>query len=215
MNTIVLSALIVMALILLYIGIEGAFSGVTNFNYNSDLNVRQSSIPFDAIKEPTSKNFAYGMWLMLNNRTGGSIFKRASELEVLLSIDGSLKLKIDNTEINVIDNYPLQKWVYLVTTVAYNEKANVSIVDVYMNGKMVKSIQISPAISPTDTNSDKIIFDTLDAKMIDFKRWTYALTPQMIMDEYEKSNMKKYLGSYGVDVSLLKNDIMAKRFSLF
>ena len=125
----------------------------------------------------------------------------------------SLKLKINNADINVIDNYPLQKWVYLVTTVAYNEKANVSIVDVYMNGKMVKSIQISPAISPID--SDEIIFGELDAKMIDFKRWTYALTPQMIMDEYEKSNMKKYLGSYGVDVSLLKNDIMAKRFSLF
>ena len=150
---------------------------------------------------------------MLNNRTDGFIFKRTSELEVLLSSDGSLMLKINNTVVNVMDNYPLQKWAYLVTTVAYNEKANVSIVDVYMNGKMVKSIQISPAISPID--SDAIIFGELDAKMIDFKRWTYALTPQMIMDEYEKSNMKKYLGSYGVDVSLLKNDIMAKRFSLF
>jgi hypothetical protein len=51
--------------------------------------------------------------------------------------------------------------------------------------------------------------------MIDFKRWTYALTPQMVMDEYEKSNMKKSLGSYGADISILKNDIMAKRFSLF
>jgi hypothetical protein len=220
MDTIVLSLLIVMALILLYIGLEGAFSGVTNFSYNSDLNVQQSSIPVSSIKEPNSKNFAYGMWLMLNDgeETDVMIFKRDSELEIKLS-GGSLKLKINDVDINVIDNYPFQKWVYLVTTVAYNSKVEnddtiweVSTVDVYMNGKMVKSAQISPPINPS---SDGIIFGSLDAKMIDFKRWTYALTPQMIMDEYEKSNMKKYLGGYGVDVSLLKNDIMAKRFSLF
>jgi len=214
MDTIVLSALIVLALILLYIGLEGAFSGVTNFNYNSDLNVRQDSIEVSAIKNPTSSSFAYGMWLMLNNGSDSMIFERKSELQIRLS-GGSLKLKINNTVINIIDNYPLQKWVYLVTTVAYNEKTNVSIVDVYMNGKMVKSTQISPPIRPSKSKMSRITFGALNAKMIDFKRWTYALTPQMVMDEYEKSNMKKSLGSYGADISILKNDIMAKRFSLF
>jgi hypothetical protein len=87
------------------------------------------------------------MWLMLNNGSDSMIFERKSELQIRLS-GGSLKLKINNTVINIIDNYPLQKWVYLVTTVAYNEKTNVSIVDVYMNGKMVKSTQISPPIRP-------------------------------------------------------------------
>jgi hypothetical protein len=214
MDTIVLSALIVLALILLYLGLEGAFSGVTNFNYNSDLNVRQNSIDVSAIKNPTSSSFAYGMWLMLNNGRNGMIFERKSELQVMLS-GGSLKLKINNNVINVINNYPLQKWVYLVTTVAYNEKTNVSIVDVYINGKMVKSTQISPPISPSKAKTSRITFGALNAKMIDFKRWTYALTPQMVIDEYEKSNMKKSLGSYSADVSISKNNVMAKRFSLF
>jgi hypothetical protein len=214
MDTIVLLALTALALIILYLGLEGSFSGMTNFNYNSDLNIRQKSIEVDAIKNPTSRNFAYGMWLMLNNGSNGMIFERKSELQAMLS-GGSLKLKINNTDINIINNYPLQKWVYLVTTVAYNEKTYVSIVDVYMNGKMVKSTQISPPISPSKAKTSRITFGALNAKMIDFKRWTYALTPQMVMDEYEKSNMKKSLGSYGADISILKNDIMAKRFSLF
>lgn len=214
MDTIVLSALVVLALILLYLALEGAFSGVTNFNYNSDLNVRQDSIEVSAIKNPTSGSFAYGMWLMLNNGSDSKIFERKSELQIMLS-GGSLKLKTNNTVINVIDNYPLQKWVYLVTTVAYNEKMNVSIVDVYMDGKMVKSTQISPPISPSSSKTSRITFGALNAKMIDFKRWTYSLTPQMVLDEYEKSNMKKSLGSYSADVSIFKNNIMAKRFSLF
>jgi hypothetical protein len=214
MDTIVLSALIVLVLILLYLALEGAFSGVTNFNYNSDLNVRQDSIEVSAIKNPTSGSFAYGMWLMLNNGSDSKIFERKSELQIMLS-GGALKLKVNNTIINVINNYPLQKWVYLVTTVAYNEKMNVSIVDVYMNGKMVKSTQISPPISPSSSKTSRITFGALNAKMIDFKRWTYALTPQMVLDEYEKSNMKKSLGSYSADVSIFKNNIMAKRFSFF
>lgn len=212
MDTIVLLALIALALILFYITIEGALSGVTNFNYNSDLNVRQKSIEVSAMKDPTSRNFAYGMWLMLNNGSDTMIFERESELELLLK-GRSLKLIIDNKLINVIDNYPLQKWVHLMVTIAYNDKNTVSIVDVYMNGKMVKSIQISPRISPSDSNH--ITFGVLDAKMIDFKRWTYSLSPQMVMDEYDKSNMKKSLGSYSADVSILKNNVMAKRISLF
>jgi hypothetical protein len=214
MDTIVLLALIALALILFYITIEGALSGVTNFNYNSDLNVRQNSIEVTAIKEPTSRNFAYGMWLMLNNGSDTMIFERKSELQLLL-IGRSLKLKINNKLINVIDNYPLQKWVHLMVTIAYNDKNTVSIVDVYMNGKMVKSIQIWPPISPSDSNQSRITFGALDAKMVDFKRWTYSLSPQMVMDEYDKSNMKKSLGSYSADVSILKNNVMAKRISLF
>jgi hypothetical protein len=202
MDTIVLLALIALALILFYITIEGALSGVTNFNYNSDLNVRQNSIEVTAIKEPTSRNFAYGMWLMLNNGSDTMIFERKSELQLLL-IGRSLKLKIN------------KKWVHLMVTIAYNDKNTVSIVDVYMNGKMVKSIQIWPPISPSDSNQSRITFGALDAKMVDFKRWTYSLSPQMVMDEYDKSNMKKSLGSYSADVSILKNNVMAKRISLF
>jgi hypothetical protein len=220
MDTIVLFALIALAFIILYLTIEGALSGVTNFNYNSDLNVRQNSIEVSAMKDPTSRNFAYGMWVNINKPSRGAfLFYRLSELQVLID-SGELKVKVfdsgnlQNAPISILRDFPLQKWVYLTISVAYNDK-NVSILDVYIDGKLIKSIQTRSPIYPRDDKQSRLIFGALDAKMVDFKRWTYALSPQMVMDEYDKSSIKKSLGSYSADISILKSNVMAKRISLF
>jgi len=195
-----------------YIIAEGAFSGVSDFDYNSDLNVRQSVISAAAITNPTSKDFAYGMWLNVNKlQATNMIFHRQHEMKMMID-GGSMKIKVRNLDYNLINYYPLHKWVYLIVNVGYNEKLSVSIIDFYIDGKMVKSIQINPYINPVKT--EPITLGTLDAKMIDFKRWTYKLSPQMILDEYNNSTMKKYLGGYKINIDILKNDVMAKKISL-
>ena len=83
----------------------------------------------------------------------------------------------------------------------------------YIDGKLVKSIITTNAIKPNKI--DDITIGTMDAKLIGFQRWSYALNPDMVYDEYNKSNMKKLLGNYRVDLSVLNNDVIAKRFSVF
>ena len=48
-----------------------------------------------------------------------------------------------------------------------------------------------------------------------FKRWTHPINPQTVYDEYMKGNGQgSMIGAYGVDVSILKDNIEERKFSL-
>ena len=215
MDNIVLGMLaFAMATIILYSVMQGYFEGVTAFKYNSDLNVQQSVIN---VSDPRSKNFAYGMWININklsiNATSGVpvddiILIRPSEIKLFIH-NGNLMIA-DSFE--VMQNFPLQKWVYLTVSVKENTVSRKSIVDAYVDGKLVKSFESRSVISP---NKSSLTLGQFDAKLIGFKRWTDSLTPAMVYEEYNASNMKKLLGNYNLDISVLKDQVLTKRFSVF
>ena len=218
MDNIVLGILaFVSAIIIFYSAIQGYFEGVTALKYNSDLNVQQSVIN---VSDPRSKNFAYGMWININKLSidvtsrqsvDDVILIRPSEIKVFIR-NGNLMIVNKSDSFEVMQNFPLQKWVYLTVSVKENTVSRKSIVDAYVDGKLVISFESRSVISP---NSSSLTLGQFDAKLIGFKRWTYSLTPAMVYEEYNASNMKKLLGNYNIDISVLKDQVLTNRFSVF
>ena len=198
--------------IIFYSLVQVYFEGTTAFKYNSDLNVKQERI-YD-ISSPTSKNFAYGMWININKISANetTILVRPSEVRLFIK-NGSLVITSKSDSFDILRNFPLQKWVYLTVSVTENNITNKSIIDVYIDGKLVKSFESRDKISPSQ--SDQLTLGQFDAKMIGFKRWTYSLNPARVSDEYDNSSLKKFIGNYNIDISVLKDKALAKRFTLF
>ena len=197
-------------IIIFYLLIQGYFEGATAFKYNSNLNVRQARVD---VTDPNSRNFAYGMWININKLSANetTILVRPSEVRLFIR-NGSLMITSKSHAFDIIQNFPLQKWVYLTVSIKENTIAKRSIIDAYIDGKLVKSFESRKTISPTNGN---LMLGQFDAKLIGFKRWTYSLTPAMVSDEYDNASMKKFIGNYNIDISILKNHTLAKRFSVF
>ncbi len=134
------------------------------------------------------------------------------------SVDGPIKvseLVADSKSpiINVTDNFPLQKWVFIVVSV------DNYIVDVYLDGKLVKSVQISQ-VNP-DSTSNVYVGSGYDAYIANFQRWSYPLDPQTAWNSYMSGNGGSSLGSmlgvnnYHMNMNILKGDVEQGKITFF
>ena len=163
----------------------------------------------------TSGNYAYGFWIYINNYSGGkTLLQRGPNANPSLKVylPGStptLKVDIETTTtetINVTNNFPIQKWVHVVVS------KDVQVVDVYIDGKLVKSHMLEA--SSIDHEGD-LTSDPFEAFMARLKTWKHGLNPQTVYDEYMKGNGQTgMITGYGVDVSLLRDNIEQTKFSL-
>jgi len=172
------------------------------------------------LKQHSSTRYAYGIWVYVNSWSTSSekiIFKRGStetstdSLKVSLgqqtpSLTVTLNTNTGDHNMLVTNNFPIQKWVYIVVSVDGN------LVDTYLDGKLVKSQQFQgiPEVPSGNLESNKF-----NAYVARFKRWTHPINPQTVYDEYMKGNGQgSMIGAYGVDVSVLKDNIEQRKFSL-
>jgi hypothetical protein len=135
--------------------------------------------------------------------------------------------------LTITDNFPIQKWCYVIVSVD-NQFA-----DVYIDGKLVKSKRFYTVTgsgsastgnmpkTPGDItvpvflgNSDVTIqpFTSFDAYVAMFKRWTGPIDPQTAWSTYMAGNggnsLTKTLSSYGVNVAILKDNVVQSKFAL-
>jgi len=182
------------------------------------------------IDKPTSSRYAYGIWIYVNTwdpTQEKTIFSRAENLQLYLDKSSpSLKcrVKMSNEEVGkmseeiiITDNFPLQKWTHIIVSV------DNQFVDTYLDGKLVKSQRffnpegnIMPLVPGKEGN---ISFGQFDAYVKDFKRWTQPMDPQTALNEFIKGSefgaVEKVFANDGVDISILKNNELQKKFSLF
>jgi hypothetical protein len=204
MDNIVLIILAIFSvLIITYYIVFGYLEGKISLVYNTDMN--SANIP---IKVSNSDEFSYGMWFNINKLRDNNImlFNRPNELKFYIE-NSALKINRGTNNYEIMSNFPLQKWVHVIVSVE-NIKTQKSFVNAYVDGKMVKSYQISYLKGPeTDVN-----LGVLDAKLVGLKRWKYPLNPTMVLNEY---NSTKLTGLYNLDITLMKNQELAKRFNVF
>jgi len=164
----------------------------------------------------TSGNYAYGFWIYINNYSGGkTLLQRGPNANPSLKVNlpGStptLKVDIKTTAgtetINVTNNFPIQKWVHVVVS------KDVQVVDVYIDGKLVKSHMLEAS---SIGHEGDLTSDAFEAFMARLKTWKHGLNPQTVYDEYMKGNGQTgMITGYGVDVSLLRDNIEQTKFSL-
>jgi len=204
MDNIVLILLAIFSvLIITYYIVFGYLEGKISLVYNTDMNLINSHIEVS-----NSDEFSYGMWFNINKLGTNQIilFERPNELKIFIE-NSALKINRGTNDYEIMSNFPLQKWVHVIVTVE-NIKTQKSFVNAYVDGKMVKSYQISYLKGPeTDVN-----LGVLDAKLVGLKRWKYPLNPTMVLNEY---NSTKLTGLYNLDITLMKNQELAKRFNVF
>jgi len=203
MDNIVLIILAIFSvLIITYYIVFGYLEGKISLVYNTDMN--SANIP---IEVSNSDEFSYGMWLNINKLGQNNIiFDRPNELKFFIE-NSALKIDRGTNNYEIMSNFPLQKWVHLIVTVE-NIKTEKSFVNAYIDGKMVRSYQI-PYLKGAETT---IELGNLDAKLVGLKRWKYPLNPAMVLNEY---NSTKLTGLYNLDITLMKNQELAKRFNVF
>ena len=198
-------------------------------------NLSQTIPPIEITNSSGSSSYAYGIWIFVSNWDSNktkTIFKRANNLTVSLDNASPIlraKFTMDpvsdpvlEKDVIITDNMPLQKWVYITISV------DGQYVDGYIDGKLVKSSRVISEVNsevfipkmPTSTAKMQLgDGDGFDASIARFKHWAHAVDPQTVWNSYLQGNGQgswtSTLSDYGVDLSILRNNVETTRFSLF
>ena len=189
-----------------------------------DLAQTQTPILATSLTKPESAKYSYELWMYVygtkENATasgGNYIFYRNAVGNAtkniglkLTSTTPALTLeytKIDTSNVKstvsmqITDNLPLQSWAHVVISV------DNSYIDVYMNGKLVKSIKDS---IDTPSDSNPVIFEVSKTYLAKFNRTDVPTDPQTAWNSYLSGNgenpIKKYTGDYNLALSFKKGD---------
>jgi hypothetical protein len=194
------------------------------------------SVAYKTLANPTSSRYSFSVWMYIdalnagaNNNTDiinistsaaadtpGNFFK--------LYIDSSTKLKYKmlptdgpQTDNIIMTNCPLQKWVYIIVSV------DGKIVDLYYDGKLIKSQQLEKV--PKTTTVDFVITygncadSVCKGYLAKFERIPVAMDPTTAWSKYMEGNggnyFSKLLSSYGASFTLTKDSIDLNRYTLF
>jgi hypothetical protein len=141
--------------------------------------------------------------------------------------------------VQITDNFPLQKWVHVIASV------DNQFLDFYLDGKLVTShrfLIVTPTtqVMPATPNADSTLVpvyvgnpvtypsmapnspnsQTYDAYITKFKRWDGGpVDPQTAWNAYMEGNGSSSilgsLGAYGVNLTVLKNNVENSKLVLF
>jgi len=230
MNTLVIVLGVMLVVIIMMSLFSRLFSSETTLAENLHL---AGAIPDLANDKLTSSaNRTYGVLIYVNtwdnNNKNKMIFGR--ENDVLLYLDKSsavLKCKIKPTAdevtnanssadvipdvVDITNNFPIQKWVYVTIVLD-----STGITDFYLDGKLVKSVQ-NENISVTVSSSPLKFGSGHDTYISKIDRIGKVLGPSDVWSKYMKNNsgssLKNSIGNYNVNLSILKDNVIASTFS--
>ena len=237
MDPIVVGIGVILTCVIAYMIIGSYLTGAVG--KEQDMTKAISSISADSLSKPDAQRYMYGLWLYVNAwPTAGAlpatavvpartpIFTRNKDMELFLDgTTGKLVLNVLSDvstttvankvqAITITNNFPIQKWVHIVISV------DNQIVDLYLDGKLVKSVNISPATHVPDALS-AITFTPLSsgssAFMTKFSRLPTIADPQSVWNLYMQSSGTGTNGNgkLGVNLSLLKDNIETGKYAIW
>jgi len=204
---IVLIIVIIVLLYFLYRSTKKASANSSSQLYN--LNNGVTAINSSDLTNPKSQSFSYSTWIFVNTwntTTTKNIYNNPNIISLDLGTTSpDLSVKIGtNPPMPVTQNFPIQKWVYVVISV------DSQTVDCYLDGKLLRSTQLNTL--PTISDNYAISFGKFDAYLTGFKYESKALNPQQVWTNYMKGN--GYTGGkYGVNVAITKDDAVISQVS--
>lgn len=240
MNPIYIVLGIIVFIVIAYFVYTTWFSGINNLSsgqVNLNVNTPPAPILAKTLTNPNSTRYAYGIWVYVNSWNTTmykTIFSRNSDLVLYLDTKASILncivspsvtlatdavIDLNNTNfaglkdnsILITNNFPLQKWVY-ITIVIDNVTA-----DMYLDGKMVKSLSVNQ-VQP-DATSNIYYGYNYDAVVNGFQRWSMPLDPQSVYNYYLSSASAigggSMTGGYKATVTISKNGSETSSYKLF
>ena len=202
-------------------------SGTDVLSNKLDLSIKQSDIGIKDIQEPSSRKYSYEMWIYVFNFEGNDEYIISRESTSTSTDIKNIGIKLDSSApklileyttksgnsvpVTITDNFPLQTWVHLIVSV------DDTYVDTYMNGKLIKSIQDKELATPSSSSS--IEYGVTNCYLAKLSRTVSPTDPQTAWDKYSAGNgenpMAKYLSSFGLSMTLQKNNQDYSKVTLF
>jgi hypothetical protein len=206
-------------------------TGETQLTDKIDLSVTQAEITIDKIVDPEAAVYSFETWVYISkyNGSGTELFSRDARTSGSKNIsvevvDPSPTLKVKymtgggsptQQTIIVTDNFPIQSWVHVVVSVENQY------IDIYVNGKLTKSIKATSIETPSASATIKYgLWSTAGGcSLAKFYRRTNAIDPATAWSLYDNGNgnskVSKYLGTLGMDISLKKDNLEYSKLNVF
>lgn len=235
MSTTVIVLGTILVLVIIYMIFQDYFTGKTKLTDEKHLKDTLPEISGGDLSQPNSTLVTYSIWLYVNSwdtTVSKPIIRRKGDVNLWLDTQSStLKLNVggevvfdSNSNVtiqgtsqqqetfDITNNFPLQKWTCILVSV------DNKIIDVYLDGKLVKSIENTTTISSDAGNNIKIGAGW-DAHIAKFERQPKVTDPAGAYDKYAEgaggSSLSKALGNFNVNLSILKDNVETSRFALF
>lgn len=192
-----------------------------------DLKVTNQSVAVENTGKADSTRYYISTWIYVNNladiASGTPIYKLENSstkyLELLLTSSAVLKYKIMDTQpteqtYTIMSNFPLQKWVNIIISVDNDT------VDLYIDGKLIRSHKVEKGIQQITKTGTNIIFGSpVDAYLAKMERQPNAMDPTNAWNKYMEGNGGNYFSrmfaNYGGNFTLTKDDLDVQEFKLF
>lgn len=226
MNPVIIGLGVVLVVVLVYMIFGNYLTGTTSVAKEQDMTKSIAAITADQLSVPDAQRYSYGLWIYVNGWPTGPIpiFTRTDDMQLKLSgTTGTLELvvyngqKISNSStpnktITITNNFPLQKWTYITIS-----KDNTT-VDLYLDGKLVKSVAIDSTHSPDTTSPINFeIIKNGSAFMAKFTRRPRVADPQSVWNDYMGGSGTGSAGNgkMNVNLSLLKDNVETSKFAIW
>lgn len=220
---IILGIFLVVVLYFLYTYLFPSKSKVTSKNY---LAKGLQNVPFEKLENPSSSKYSIEIWVFVNTLNGmkpdtsvsagktnnptGCIFEVPNNYHLDLFEDTSLAFYNNGTATDpaiVIPNFPLQRWVYVVISV------DNSLIDLYLDGKLVRSIKTNYVGKVPNVN-DFFTFGNGDIYIAGMNRIPNSSNTNTVFKNYMQGNASMKLPIYSVSLDFLKNSKVSKNISI-
>lgn len=197
MNVALIILIIVILVLVLYLVYYVGFSTQVLADLNDSVDNKSYPAPIanKDIVNPRATSFTYSTWVYVNNWSSGpkeicnaKIDGGESKFRIYLaSTSPTLYADIYTTAptdktrtISITNNFPVQRWVYVVISVEG------SVVDCYLDGKLIKSQQLQ--FLPDMAGLYDIKYGKFDAFLTKFKRVATPTDPQTVWNNYMAGN---------------------------
>jgi len=221
---IILGILLVVVIYILYKVISEKGKSVTNKLNSVDTNPAWS---YASASKPNSSRYYLSWWIyVVQQNSGTELFAVKDDSDtkkVTLDLDSSGKMTFTIKEKStstykdhvLATNFPYQKWVYCVLSVDNN------VVDVYIDGKMVRSQRLNYKPDHPDKD-DSIHFKKTNTNnefhLAKMERVPQPMDPSMAWNKYMEGNGGSYfsriLSNYGASFTITKDDLDVRSFDL-
>jgi hypothetical protein len=190
------------------------------------------TITYDKMTNPNSITYSYQTWIYISEPTtsktpifyrsltqnGNKNFELSLDKQTLSLYAGKGDQSIDLKKImDITNNFTIQKWIYLAINVI-----NTQTFEVYINGKLAKTVNVSSAISPVPTSnlSNLYIGDaTIKGYVTKFTRLTSTLDAKTVWNNYLSgnglNNTLSLVVPYGLKMSVSKGEDVQRVITVF
>ena len=218
---IILGTILVVIAYILYKVIDEKGRSVAS---KTDLSKQEPPVTLSSVSgNPASPRYYISSWIYIKTLPANkSLFKiangdSATYLDVSMSNTASLSYEILNDSgavpHTIMDNFPLQKWVFLIISVDNN------IVDLYIDGKLLRSHKIDGTVTSINEASSIHFGTNIDGFLAKMEREPRPISPSEAWDKYMDGNggnyFSKMFANYGGTVTITKDDLDVRQFQMF